>query len=163
MITKIRSVLALLTLLFCTSSLLALEAPISLSTLAEKSERIIRGKVTRVTYTQETNRFGDELIYTHASIRVAESLKGDRSDVVVKVEGGTFNGITLEVSDAAEFRTGEDVVVFLKKDLTEFRPVGGLQSKYTVTNGGKILQNGRQYSMFRTEILRAVKDKKVQQ
>ena len=141
----------------------ALEAPVSLTTLADRSDRIVRGKVMRVTCSQGTNEYGDELIYTHASIRVAESLKGDRSDVEVRVEGGTINGLTLLVSDTAEFKTGEEVLVFLKKNATEFRPVGGLSSKYTITSGGKVVQNGRAYSTFRTEILRAVHDKQVQQ
>ncbi len=94
---------------------------------AQESDRIVRGKVMSVVYSQETNRYGDELIYTNATIRVAESLKGDRSDLVVKAEGGTINGITLTVSDSAKFRTGEEVLVFVKKDLQDYRPLRGSQ------------------------------------
>src|SRR5688500_8708583 len=88
---------------------LALEAPVSLEALAVQSDRIVRGKVMNLAYSHETNRYGDELIYTYVTVRVSESLKGDRSDLVLKVEGGTHNGVTLSVSDGAVFQNGEEV------------------------------------------------------
>ena len=139
----------------------ALDAPISLQELAEQSDRIVRGRVMKLTYSHGTNSYGDELIYTHAAVRVAEALKGDRSDLVVKIEGGTLNGITLTVSDTTPFQTGEEVLVFLKKDLLEYLPLTRSSSKYTISSGGKVLQNGRQYTAFRTEILRAVRNRRV--
>ena len=139
----------------------ALEAPTALQHLADESDRIVRGRVMKLTYSHATNTYGDELIYTHATVRVAEALKGDRSDLVVKIEGGTLNGITLTVSDSATFQTGEEVLVFLKKDLMEYQPLTRSGSKYTISSGGKVLQNGLQYTAFRTEILRAVQNRRV--
>lgn len=140
----------------------ALEAPVSIQSLAEHSDRIVRGRVMKLAYSQGTNAHGDELIYTHVTIRVAESLKGDRSDLVLKVEGGTLNGITLTVSDGVQFQSGEEVLVFVKKDLVENRPLTRATSKFTISNGGRVVQNGRQYTDLRTEILRAVKESGVQ-
>ncbi|HEY4492543.1 MAG TPA: hypothetical protein VI958_11135, partial [Acidobacteriota bacterium] len=87
----------------------ALEAPVSLQTLSRDSDRILRGKVMSLSYHQATNEFGDELIYTDVSIRTDEALKGDRTPLALTVEGGTFNGVTLAVSDAPEFSVGEEV------------------------------------------------------
>jgi hypothetical protein len=140
----------------------ALEVPVTLGTLSEKSDRIVRGRVMSLAYTQETNRYGDELIYTNVRIRVSESLKGDRSNLIVKVEGGTYKGITLTVSEAAEFQVGQEVLLFVKKDMLDFIPATGSSSKYTISSGGKILENGLQYTAFRTEVLRAVRERSVQ-
>ena len=139
----------------------ALEAPFSMESLAEKSDRIVRGRVMKLSYSHGTNEYGDELIYTHVKIRVSESLKGDRSDLTLKVEGGTLNGITLTVSDAARFQPGEEVLIFAKRDLLEFRPLTRQSSKFTISSGGKVMQNGKQYTQFRTEILRAVHEGRV--
>jgi hypothetical protein len=158
---KLRIVMSLSLLLMLSHLTFALEAPISLQHLADESDRIVRGRVMKLTYSYGSNSYGDELIYTHATVRVAEALKGDRSDLVVKIEGGTLDGITLTVSDTATLKTGEEVLVFLKKDLLEYRPLTRSSSKYTISDGGKILQNGRQYTAFRTEILRAVQNRRV--
>ena len=158
---KLRIVMSLSLLLMLSHFTFALEAPVSLQHLADESDRIVRGRVMKLTYSHGSNSYGDELIYTHATVRVAEALKGDRTDLVVKVEGGTLNGITLTVSDTATFKTGEEVLVFLKKDLFEYRTLTRSSSKYTISDGGKILQNGRQYTSFRTEILRAVQNRRV--
>jgi hypothetical protein len=158
---RITTFLSLLVLLIINQFCFALEAPVSLKELAAHSDRIVRGRIMKITYTQETNSYGDELIYTHATVRVAEALKGDRTDLVVKVEGGTLNGITLTVSDTSAFQTGEEVLVFVKKDVVEYRPLTRFSSKYTISSGGKVLQNGRQYTSFRTDILRAVQDRRV--
>jgi hypothetical protein len=158
---RITTFLSLLVLLVMNQFSFALEAPISLKDLAEQSDRIVRGRVMKLTYSQQTNSYGDELIYTHATVRVSEALKGDRTDLVVKVEGGTLNGITLTVSDTTPFQTGEEVLVFLKKDVVEYRPLTRFSSKYTISTGGKVLQNGRQYTSFRTDILRAVQNRRI--
>jgi hypothetical protein len=142
---------------------LALEAPMSLQTLSRNSDRIVRGKVTNVGYLQGTNEYGDQLIYTNVSIRVEEALKGDRSDFVLTVEGGTLNGITLEVSDAAKFNLGEEVLVFAKKDVPVFHPVSGSRSKYTIGKDGLVVENRTYYGAFRKQILEAIhNDRSVQ-
>jgi hypothetical protein len=158
---RITTFLSLLVLLVMNQYSFALQAPVSLQDLAEQSDKIVRGRIMKLTYSQETNSYGDELIYTHATVRVAEALKGDRTDLVVKIEGGTLNGITLTVSDTTAFQTGEEVLVFLKKDVLEYRPLTRFSSKYTISSDGRVLQNGRQYTSFRTDILRAVHDRRV--
>ena len=153
---QIRGGLLIFISLLITQIASAMEAPVSMQTLAAKSDRIVRGKVVNVSYSQEVNDYGDELIFTNVTIRVSESLKGDRSDLNLKVEGGTIGNIRLDVSDTPEFHTGEEVLVLAKRRLTDYRPFGGLQSKYTILTGGKLQENGLQYSLLRTEILRAV-------
>lgn len=134
----------------------AMEVPASLETLTRDSDRVVRGKVMSISYHKGTNEYGDELIFTDVSIRTDEALKGDRSPLVLRVEGGTFQGVTLAVSDAPEFKVGEDVVVFAKKEVSTFRPTYGGQSKYTVSRDGIIQPKGMRYNEFKKKVLETV-------
>jgi hypothetical protein len=138
----------------------ALEAPVSLQTLTRDSDRIVRGKVMGFSYHQGTNEFGDELIYTNVSIRTDEALKGDRTPLSLIVEGGTFNGVTLTVSDAPTFSVGEEVVVFARQSLTSFRPAYGGQSKYRIGKDGMILRKAVHYNEFKKEILETLRQER---
>jgi hypothetical protein len=134
----------------------AAEAPISLETQINASNRILRGRVTHVSSYPGTNEFGDHLIYSDVSLQTEEALKGDRSNLVVRVEGGTVNGLTLVVTDTPKFREGEEVLVFLKcRPLLNVLPTG-LEYKYTIGPGG-YLQTGVSYYEIRRQILQIVK------
>jgi hypothetical protein len=142
------------------TSAFAIEAPVSLQTLSRDSDRIVRGKVTSLQCHPGTNEFGDELIFTEVSIRTDEALKGERTPLLLTVEGGTFNGVTLTVSDAPTFSVGEDVVVFAKKALTTFRPVFGGQSKYTISRDGIIAQKAVHYNELKKQVLQTLQQER---
>jgi hypothetical protein len=137
----------------------ASEGTISLETLAAKSDRIVRGKVRSFSCKASTNEFGDELIYTDVYIGVGEVLKGEKSDLVLTVEGGTVKGVTLTVSDSPEFKAGEEVLVFARRDLLTYRPVAGSWSKYTISDGNRVVEAGTYYSVLKNRILLALRNK----
>jgi len=91
---------------------------------ARGAERVVVASVKRVNATFEVNEFGDQLIVSHASLAVEEVLKGNSTgDVVLDVDGGTVDGVTLTVSSLPSVAAGERAVFFL--DSTQpgrFRP-----------------------------------------
>lgn len=136
---------------------LALEDSATLNVVTRESDRIVRGRVKNLVSKPGSNEYGDQLIYTDVYIGVAEALKGERSDLILTVEGGTVNGITLTVSDAPEFVVGEEVLVFAKKDLLSYRPPAGLTSKYTISTGDILRENGVPYGAFKKSILQEIR------
>lgn len=132
----------------------------AVDTLTQEADRIVRGKVRNLSSRAGRNEYGDELIYSDIYISVTEALKGDRSDLILTVEGGTVNGITLTVSDSPEFKIGEEILVFVKKDVLTNRPFGGLNSKYTIADGRRVLQNGMNYGEFKTSIIQALRNRR---
>ena len=137
----------------------AMELVVRLETLVQESDRIVRGKVISLAYRAGTNEYGDELIYTDVSIRVAEALKGDRSDLLLTVEGGTLNRLSLVLSDSPEFQVGEEVLVFAKKELLTYVPFAHLQSKYTISKDGIVVEKGMYFRNFKKQILEAINKK----
>jgi hypothetical protein len=139
----------------------ALEIPLAWESLTRKSDRIARGSVRNLSCKAGTNEFGDELIYTDVYIGVTDALKGDRSDFVLTIEGGTLDDVTLTVSDAPVFKIGEEVVVFAVKDTLTYRPVAGTISKYTISEGNRIREAGMDYSTFKNGILHTIRGTEV--
>jgi hypothetical protein len=62
----------------------------------------------------DANEFGDQLIFSIASLRVDETLKGrpDR-ELTVRIEGGTVGDLTLDVSDVPTVQAGERAMFLL--------------------------------------------------
>ena len=76
--------------------------------------KVVVGRVIDVQPQFETNRFGDDLIVSHAVVEVTETLKGaPQSTIRVAVEGGTVGGLTLDVSDLPAIAAGDEAVLFL--------------------------------------------------
>jgi hypothetical protein len=101
----------------------SLVIPVPIQDRARGAERVVVGTVTEVTAAYHRNAFGDQLIVSHARLRVDEPLKGSAASVTVAIEGGTVNGITLRVSDLPTIATGERAVFFLtKRPDGEFTP-----------------------------------------
>ena len=72
-------------------------------------------------------------IYTYATVESAVYWKGAGDQrIVVEWPGGRVGQITEEVSDIRSLRVGEDVILFLNKDL---RPAVGIYSKALIVNG----------------------------
>jgi hypothetical protein len=81
---------------------------------ARGADRVVVATVADATARYQRNEFGDDLIVTHARLAVEEVIKGSAGDVMLEVEGGTVNGITMRVSDLPSVKKGERAVFFLK-------------------------------------------------
>jgi len=81
------------------------------------ADRVFVGRVTRVSsYMKRTDR-GDMLIMSHVDMAVEEALKGQNASTVpMEIEGGTLNGVTMEVSDLPLMKTGLRAVVMAKRN-----------------------------------------------
>ena len=81
------------------------------------AERALVGRVTRVVPYVAKNDRGDVLIMSHVEMAVEESLKGSGANTVpIEIEGGTLNGVTMEVSDMPQVKRGMRAVVMLKRN-----------------------------------------------
>ena len=79
-----------------------------------KAERVVVATVDRVEAIFDINEFGDQLIFSIASVRLAETLKGQSErTLTVWVEGGTVGDLTLDVSDMPTIEAGERAVFLL--------------------------------------------------
>lgn len=94
--------------------------PVDVATRARGADRVVVAAVDRVTAGYERNRFGDELIVSHAEVVISEVLKGRDTGlgerVVMDLEGGTVGDITLTVSDLPSLKPGERAVLFLRQN-----------------------------------------------
>jgi hypothetical protein len=71
------------------------------------AELAVVGHVVGVSSALERNEHGDELIVSYATLKVDESLKGAAGGVeTIAVEGGTYGGYTLRVSDMPSMTPG---------------------------------------------------------
>jgi hypothetical protein len=135
----------------------------TLSELVKESDIIMRGTVIATSC-----RWGNpdydpsrRIIMTDAWLRPAGVLKGANADTAlfVETEGGFVGDIGARVEDEPEFRTGEEVVVFLRPmNANSRRTVTGLvQGKYTVEND-TILENHLPVEQFVRDIRQAVEE-----
>ena len=102
---------------------------LNLEQLVKRADRIVDGKVAEV-QTKFDKKKG--LVYTLYKINVLESLKGRGNTVVVRVPGGTYNGIVQVVSGTPQFKKGERVFLFLTQWKRYFFLVGLSQGAFIV-------------------------------
>ena len=138
-------VLALAALALITASFAAATTvqKMSLRDLAKKSDAIVLARVEDQTARYDSNKE----IFTYITLRVLDPVKGPKKDEVITIRqlGGTVDKIASIVPGTPNFRTGEEVVVFLTgKDRAGYPWVMGLQQgKYTVTTDEKGQKNVR--------------------
>lgn len=120
--------------------------------MVASSERILEARVGFV-----ESRWEGELIVTDVALQPMRNLKGAGTEpVVVTIPGGSIGATTLHVSKAPEFRTGEDVVVFLRQN--PWCPVLGWErGKLTVEQGAIRELNGLPLEQFEAMVAREVK------
>ena len=88
--------------------------PVDVASRARGAGKVVVARIVDVRAQFETNRFGDQLIVSHAVLEVLETLKGaPEATMHVTVEGGTVGDITLKVSDLPSVNEGERAVFFL--------------------------------------------------
>jgi len=128
-------VLAIAALALITASFAAATTveKMSLRDLAKKSDAIVLARVEDQSARYDSNKE----IYTYITLRVLEPVKGPKKDDVITIRqlGGTVDKIASIVPGTPNFRTGEEVVLFLTgKDRAGYPWVMGLQQgKYTVS------------------------------
>lgn len=84
----------------------------TLDEMARRVPLIIRGRVARSVAGWDVSH---RRIWTWTELIVSDSIKGKpRGLVLVKQPGGELDGIGQQVSGAAQFREGEDCVLFLE-------------------------------------------------
>lgn len=98
--------------------------PTDVASRARGAGKVVVARIQSVHAQFETNRFGDQLIVSHAVLDVLETWKGQPESVVrVAVEGGTVGDLTLRVSDLPSIAEGDRAVFFLVADANgEHRP-----------------------------------------
>ena len=121
-------------------SLTAFAAASSFEKFARKdqvaaSDLILTGKVVSVSAAWAPDHSG---IQTESEIAIDDAWKGapDSDRVTVRTPGGTVGTIALKVDGAAEFKVGERVVVFLKRNGTVFESVAMRFGKYEIVGDG---------------------------
>jgi len=130
-------------LLSALSSFIASATTIRLETLDQMAKRvplIVRGRVAR-----QFSGWDDQKrrIWTWTELLVSDPIKGKAPAVVlVKQPGGEADGIGQAVAGVAQFREGDDCVVFLERAPDEpgaFMVTGMAAGKITITDvGGKL-------------------------
>lgn len=112
--------LGLLVMCLATVGLSAAEGPdVPVAERAKGAQRVVVAKATDSWSSFEVNKYGDRLIVSHVTFDVEETIKGRPvAQVVVDVEGGTVNGLTLKVSDMPAFERGHRAVLFLDEAST---------------------------------------------
>lgn len=99
--------------------------PETIEQRAAGSQHVWLGKVRETRTERHKNSQGDELIMTRVYLDVTENLKGEPhpGNAQILIEGGSLDGLTLQVSDMPTVVVNEDLVVFLETDsLGEMKP-----------------------------------------
>jgi hypothetical protein len=118
--------------------------------LAKRAELVIMGEVasmkTRWNKPQEP-------IYTEITLNVQETWKGEVTTKTIMVEqiGGTYGETSLKIPDAAEFKVGQKVILFIDKreDMTDL--AGWYQGKFNI-DGDMAVQEKTGYKLPITEL-----------
>lgn len=106
---------------------------LDLKALTAKSEQIVLGRVLTLTPKLEGGR-----VFTYVSIKVSERLKGQGEDTVtLRLVGGRTEELATLVAGQANFRPGEDVLVFLERPgMSRHLLVTGMsQGKFRIVTG----------------------------
>jgi hypothetical protein len=87
-----------------------------LSEVTQRTPTIVRGRIGSSYADWANNTDGSRRIYTFYDLQVSEVFKGDpkaNSSIQIRELGGEKDGIGMQVSGAAQFSKGEDVVLML--------------------------------------------------
>ena len=108
------AIIAVIIPIFCSVAGASDERPVPLEERAQGASQIVVATVTSVTPRWAENAYGDRLIVSRLSLRVAETLKGVAApSVSMDIEGGTLDGLTLRVSNLPALEPGRRAVFYL--------------------------------------------------
>ncbi len=99
--------------------------------LVSASDNIVQGRVESV-----EARYENRLLYTYISVVVDEPIKGERRrTVLVRQLGGRLGAKTMWIAGMPQFKTGDQVIVFLKNRQDGTYDIIGLnQGKYDIVD-----------------------------
>ena len=127
------------------STCFAQQEAVDLKELTTNSDAIITGKVTQQTSSWDENK---TRIYTLATVRVDEYIKGSNSGntVTIKYLGGEVGEVGELYSHMPRFEDDEEVLVFLKKDVNSanYKVSSGESGKISLMNDprtGELMTN----------------------
>ncbi|HEX2227922.1 MAG TPA: hypothetical protein VHM64_12340 [Candidatus Binatia bacterium] len=103
---------------------------LSFDRLVDEADLIIRGTVDELKNRPASDRSS---VRTIIKISVMQQLKGQKvSSVTIEQPGGSLGEVVQGVPGLADFSSGEDVILFLKRSrASTFIVVGGRQGKFT--------------------------------
>jgi hypothetical protein len=112
--SRLLAIIAVIFLISCSVVGAAQGRAVPLEERAQGASQIVVATVTSVTPRWAENAFGDRLIISRLSLRVAETLKGVAApSVSMDIEGGTLDGLTLRVSNLPALEPGSRAVFYL--------------------------------------------------
>jgi hypothetical protein len=103
---------------------------LSLDRLISEADLIVRGRVEKIKHQQAAD---GRSVTTVVTVSVDRQFKGPHvSSVDIEQPGGSIGEMVQAVPGSPEFSSGEDVVLFLKRQRGgTFKIVGGKQGKFT--------------------------------
>jgi hypothetical protein len=126
--------------------------------LAKRAEQVIMGEVTSLKPRWNKDQ---EPIYTEITLNVLEVWKGEITTKSITIEqiGGTYGETSLTIPDAAEFKIGTKVILFIdrKEDKTDL--AGWFQGKFNI-DGDMAIQEKTGYKVSLTDLKNIVSQNK---
>ncbi|UCE04808.1 MAG: hypothetical protein JSW07_14440 [bacterium] len=144
----------------CVNTVSAQHIMASTAELTEEAENIVRGTVKDM-----KSKWNDEktFIWTFVTVSVTETTKGDsldKQDITVKIPGGVVENVGQRSDDEVVFEKGEDVLLFLKKEMYKekeyFQVVRLFMGKYTFKDD-EVVEKKVPVKAFMDEIKKAMK------
>ncbi len=100
--------------------------PPTFDQLVSQAEVIFQGTVTDVR-SQWVGEGAQRNIVSYITFKIEDSLKGNPGQsYTIRMLGGTVDGETLGVSDAPKFKVGDDDILFVENNGTQFIPLVGI-------------------------------------
>jgi hypothetical protein len=100
--------------------------PPSFDQLVGQAELIFQGKVTDVR-SQWVGEGAQRHIVTYITFKIEDALKGDPGQsYTIRMFGGTVDGDAMGISDAPEFKVGDDDILFVENNGSQVVPLVGL-------------------------------------
>lgn len=127
--------LAIFLSLVCTQLFATTIRPVNVDELTKSSEVVVRGTIQRVTSSWDSSQ---DNIITQVYIAPTESAKGQvAKPFVMEIPGGSVDGLTTFIVGAPEYKTSDDVILFLNRHVDAkgaeiFRPADLIQGSFHV-------------------------------
>ena len=124
----------------CQSARATTVIPPSFDQLVAQAEVIFQGSVTEVR-SQWVGEGAQRHIVTYVTFKVEDAIKGTAGEsYTIRMFGGTVDDESMGVSDAPEFKVGDDDILFVENNGTQIVPlVGIMHGRFHVErdNGGQ--------------------------
>ncbi len=144
---------AILMALAVVSSSATTVIPPTFNELVDEADLIFQGSVTGVK-SEWVGEGAQRQIMTYVTLKVEQALKGaPGQSYSIRMLGGTVDGETMAVADAPKFEVGDEDILFVRNNGTQFIPlVGIMHGRFHVrkeatgrdvvtTNDGDVVKN----------------------